>query len=128
MQYYVIKDKKTNQYFRGKGVNRWGKYFNQATIYRVLGQAEFSLHELKLNYRNEDIDPVIVPIEIIENEVEQGEWIDRYGNKYANHLYECSLCKGTALWGFSANELGQEVSFQRLSPYCPNCGAKMKGE
>lgn len=73
MQYYVIKDKKTNRYFRGKGVNRWGKYFNQATIYRVLGTAKFSLHELKLNYRGEDIDPVLVPIQIIENEVTENE-------------------------------------------------------
>ena len=33
-KYYVIKDKNTGLYFRGKGVNRWGKYFNQASIYR----------------------------------------------------------------------------------------------
>ena len=70
MQYYVIKDKKSGKYFRGKGVNRWGKYLNQASIYRAKGQVEFSLHELKLNYREEDIDPVIVTIQIIENEVE----------------------------------------------------------
>lgn len=66
MQYYVIKDKKTGNYYRGKGVNRWGKYFNQASIFRVEGQAKFSFKEIKRNYRKEDIDPIIVCIRIIE--------------------------------------------------------------
>ena len=66
MQYYVIKDRKTGNYYRGKGVNRWGKYFNQASIFRVEGQARFSLHEIKLNYRGEDVDPVIICIKIVE--------------------------------------------------------------
>ena len=35
MQYYVVKNKTTGEYFRGKGVNKWGKYFNQASIYRL---------------------------------------------------------------------------------------------
>jgi hypothetical protein len=39
-EYYVIKDKNTGLYFRGKGVNRWGKYFNQASIYRMKAKAE----------------------------------------------------------------------------------------
>ena len=40
MKYYVIKNPDTGLYFRGKGVNRWGPYFNQASIYRILGQAK----------------------------------------------------------------------------------------
>jgi hypothetical protein len=40
--HYVIKNPDTGLYFRGKGTNRWGKYFNQASIYRVKGTAEFS--------------------------------------------------------------------------------------
>lgn len=28
-EYYVVRNKDTGLYFRGKGVNRWGKYFNQ---------------------------------------------------------------------------------------------------
>ena len=44
--YYVLRNTETGMYFRGKGVNRWGKYFNQATIYRVKGTAEHSIKEV----------------------------------------------------------------------------------
>ena len=44
--YYVLRNTETGMYFRGKGVNRWGKHFNQATIYRVKGTAEFSMKEI----------------------------------------------------------------------------------
>lgn len=69
MQYYVIKDRKTGNYYRGKGVNRWGKYFNQASIFRVEGQAEDSLEHIKRTRRVHDdleADPVIMCIKIIE--------------------------------------------------------------
>ena len=39
-EYYVVRDKNTGLYFRGKGINRWGKYYNQASIYRVKANAE----------------------------------------------------------------------------------------
>ena len=44
--YYVLRNMETGMYFRGKGVNRWGKNFNQATIYRVKGTAEYSIKEV----------------------------------------------------------------------------------
>ena len=44
--YYVLRNPETGMYFRGKGVNRWGKHFNQATIYRVKGTAEHSIKEV----------------------------------------------------------------------------------
>lgn len=44
--YYVLRNMETGMYFRGKGVNRWGKHFNQATIYRVKGTAEHSIKEV----------------------------------------------------------------------------------
>lgn len=44
--YYVLRNMETGMYFRGKGVNRWGKHFNQATIYRVKGTAEHSIKEI----------------------------------------------------------------------------------
>ena len=44
--YYVLRNTETGMYFRGKGVNRWGKHFNQATIYRVKGTAEHSIKDL----------------------------------------------------------------------------------
>ena len=61
-EYYVIRDKNTGLYFRGKGVNRWGKHYNQASIYRVKGMAE---HTVKgVSWRGEQAE--IVPIQIIE--------------------------------------------------------------
>ena len=44
--YYVLRNTETGMYFRGKGANRWGKHFNQATIYRVKGTAEHSIKEV----------------------------------------------------------------------------------
>ena len=61
-------------------------------------------------------------------EVVHGRWVDRYGEKYANHLYECSECKKSALYDFKVDELGHEHAVQVLSDYCPNCGAKMDGD
>lgn len=58
----------------------------------------------------------------------EGEWKDQYNGKYANPIYVCSICgKGTLLTPY-INELNNMEMTQALSPYCPNCGAKMKGE
>ena len=57
-----------------------------------------------------------------------GHWIDRYGNKYANHLYECSVCKNKASYKCESDLLGNEVWLQDLSDWCPSCGAKMESE
>lgn len=55
----------------------------------------------------------------------EGEWIDQYNGKYANPIYVCSLCgKGTLLTPY-INELNNMEMTQALSPFCPNCGAKM---
>lgn len=61
-QYYVIRNKDTGLYFRGKGVNRWGKHYNQASIYRVKAMAEHTIKEV--SWRGEQAE--IVPIQIIE--------------------------------------------------------------
>ena len=69
MQYYIIKDKNTGNYYRGKGVNRWGKFYNQASIFRILGQAIESLEHIKntRKFHNElGVDPVIMCIKIME--------------------------------------------------------------
>ena len=60
MSYFVIKNKQTGEYYRGKGVNKWGKYFNQASIYRVRGSAEFSLKELQMNEYDVEIVEILV--------------------------------------------------------------------
>lgn len=61
-QYYVIRDKDTGLYFRGKGVNRWGKHYNQASIYRIKKNAENTIKEV--SWRGERAE--IVPIQIVE--------------------------------------------------------------
>ena len=65
MQYFVVKDKTTGLYFRGKGVNKWGKYFNQASIYRIRAMAENAVEEE--NRRGADC--VVIPIIITEKEI-----------------------------------------------------------
>ncbi len=65
MTYYVVKNPDTGLYFRGKGANRWGKCFNQASIYRVKGTAEFSCKEIN-QYHRAGERAVVVPIKIIE--------------------------------------------------------------
>lgn len=62
MDYYVVKDLNTGLYFRGKGVNKWGKYFNQASIYRIKAMAENATEEENRRGAN----CIVVPIKIIE--------------------------------------------------------------
>lgn len=64
-EYYVIKDKNTGLYFRGKGVNRWGKYYNQASIYRFKGTVASVVWEMSKSDNGEE--PEIVPIKIFED-------------------------------------------------------------
>lgn len=61
-EYYVVRDKNTGLYFRGKGVNRWGKHYNQASIYRIKANAENTIKEV--SWRGEQAE--IVPIQIVE--------------------------------------------------------------
>lgn len=69
IQYYIIKNPDTGLYYRGKGVNRWGKYMNQASIFRIKGQVEESCNWINREHRNGE-RAVIVPIKIIEEPVE----------------------------------------------------------
>ena len=66
IQYYIIKNPDTGLYYRGKGVNRWGKYMNQASIFRIKGQAESSCDWINHCHRDGE-RAVIVPIKIIED-------------------------------------------------------------
>ena len=68
-EYYVVRDKNTGLYFRGKGVNRWGKYYNQASIYRIRANAENTIKEV--SWRGEQAE--VVPIQIIEDVVPRSE-------------------------------------------------------
>ena len=61
-------------------------------------------------------------------EVVHGRWIDRYGGKFANPLYECSECKKRAPYKFEDDSLHIGLWLQDLTDYCHNCGAKMDGD
>ena len=65
IQYYIIKNPDTGLYYRGRGVNRWGKYMNQASIFRIKGQVEESCNWINREHRNGE-RAVIIPIKIIE--------------------------------------------------------------
>ena len=69
IQYYIIKNPDTGLYYRGKGVNRWGKYLNQASIFRIKGQVVDSCEQINRCHRNGE-RAVIVPIKIIEEPIE----------------------------------------------------------
>ena len=64
-KYWVIKNPDTGLYFRGKGANRWGKYLNQASIFRIRGQVESSCDWINKCHRNGE-RAVIVEIKISE--------------------------------------------------------------
>ena len=57
----------------------------------------------------------------------EGEWIDQHNGKYSNPIYVCSQCRKGTLLRPHINELDNMEMAQALSPFCPNCGAKMKG-
>ena len=69
IKYYVIRNKSTGMYFRGKGANRWGQYHNQASVYRMKAQADNTFRWLTL--RGEQVE--IVPIQIVENPTDIAE-------------------------------------------------------
>ena len=58
---------------------------------------------------------------------EKGEWVDRYGGKYANPVYDCSKCGKSAPRKNSMDALGNWHVVQDLADFCPNCGADMRG-
>ena len=58
------------------------------------------------------VDATVRAVKALREEVVHGRWIEVRGR------YACSVCKSRALLHFGG--IGQN-----LSPYCPNCGAKM---
>lgn len=48
-----------------------------------------------------------------------GEWIEDYNNTYGRCRMKCSVCgKFSGIGGVKSNQ---------RKPFCPNCGARMKG-
>lgn len=60
--------------------------------------------------------------------VVHGRWVDRYGGKYDNPVYDCSECKNAALGKLKRDELGTDRFVQELSGVCPHCGTRMDGD
>lgn len=85
--------------------------------------------EFARGYERGAIDAVKVVLSTPAADVEvvkHGRWVDRYGGKYANPLYECSECKEAALKKDELSVLDNWITVQVLSAYCPNCGKKME--
>lgn len=101
-EYYVVRDKNTGLYFRGKGVNRWGKHYNQASIYRIKANAENTIKEV--SWRGEQAE--IVPIQIIETTADvvpkSEEGVD------------CPTCHGTGRIG-TTDWLTKNISKKQLA-------------
>lgn len=93
------------------------KYIEEKRIYKLFSNGIARLHVTQID----ELPRADV------TEVKRGEWIDVYGNKYDNHIYKCSVCGENPLLNAYADELDSPHIKQVLSPYCPNCGAKMEG-
>lgn len=53
-------------------------------------------------------------------EVKRGEWIDKPSGRYSHIASWCSVCGNkSGIGGIESN---------RHKPYCPNCGADMRGK
>lgn len=63
----------------------------------------------------------------LSDPIRHGRWVYRYEGKDANKCYDCSECKGTALYKPEVDELGHWRLVQALSDNCPHCGADMRG-
>lgn len=68
MKYYIIKDVVSGLYYRGKGQNKWGKYFNQASIFRNLQTASNSCdgENRRFNFLKQEGKCVVIEIDIKE--------------------------------------------------------------
>lgn len=66
--YWAIKNTENGLYFRGKGTNRWGKHFNQVSIYRIKGMAESFCEKINALNRSDE-KAIVVPVQIAELDV-----------------------------------------------------------
>ena len=82
----------------------------------VVGSVLLAVRKAVENLPADDVEPV-----------RHGRWVDRYGWKYSNPLYECSECKEIALYKRKKDCLGNDCFEQELSAACPRCRAKMDG-
>ena len=111
---------------RNGGENTMSRYIDADNAIERLG--EYLMTDAQIEYgglASEDIDdwkPIAIDIlkgaPSIDIEPKRGEWIDM------GDFEQCSVCKGTHLKEFQSY-YGKTTWIK--TPYCPNCGAKMKG-
>ena len=87
---------------------------------REEARADLMLAQADISYRPKD-DSIDMAIEALENQ-KTGHWINRL-NIYANRTIDTKVC----------SECQYEYSYDAETGisnanFCPNCGAKMKGE
>ena len=94
-----------------------------------MGKDSNSAVEFLRGYERGAIETANIALDLVFKdtvEVVHGRWVDRYGEKYANHLYECSECHKKAAYKFEDDSLHIGMWVQDLTDYCPNCGADMR--
>jgi hypothetical protein len=93
-EYYVVRDKNTGLYYRGKGVNKWGQYYNQASIYRIKAHAENTVEEES----RRGASPEVVQIRIFESTMDVAK------------VVRCGNCKyrGDSRWAKCQDRLADE--------------------
>lgn len=69
----------------------------------------------KVTVWNDRREAIEMAIEALQAETKHGRWIDR---GTVCQRYECSVCGDQHDWLILPNNIN----------FCPNCGAKMKGE
>lgn len=122
-KYYVVRNKETGLYFRGKGENKWGKYYNQASVYRFKKHAENAVEEeTRRGNPTETVEIRIVEATADVAEVRHGRWEDRPNPQWkAYDIRHCSKCG----WNIPKNNLRKkDLNWN----YCPECGARMDGD
>ena len=110
-KYYVVRNKETGLYFRGKGENKWGKYYNQASVYRIKKHAENAVEaETRRGNPTEVVEIHITEAAADVVEVKHGYWDDNIIG-FCNVCMECgAIVERTAI----KNKSGE-------LNYCPMC-------
>ena len=87
-------------------------------------EAKDRLILLKMSYKirieEEDIEALDMGAEALENQ-KTGHWVFQR-REGTERVYNCSNC------GRKITRFDELVDFEKLFAYCPQCGAKLKGE
>lgn len=125
-KYYVVRNKATGLYFRGKGENKWGKYYNQASVYRFKKHAENAVEEeTRRGNPTEVVEIRIVEATADVVEVRRGEWIETT-EPMGWHDVDCIECTACHESWIEDDDFDID-DYKMFWNFCPNCGADMRG-